>query len=94
MNDDIIFKVVGYNFIVILFLLVLKTVLFFTAKSKRRTFKKFLFYSETNLYGTKDPKRKRQKNIQNILSTIIFALLLLQVVLVLLTAFYRRKIEE
>ena len=94
MNEDLIFKIVGYNFAFIFFLLVLKTVLFFMMNSKKKTFKNYLFYSESNLYGTKDPKKKKQKNLQNILSVIILVLLLAQVFLVLLTAMYRRKFED
>lgn len=93
MYDRIIFKIVGYNFAIILFLLALKTILFFLIKSKKKTFKNYLFFSESNLYGTKDPNKKKQKNFQNILSVIILVLLLVQIFLVLITAMFRRKIE-
>lgn len=63
-------------------------------KSKKRTFKNFLFFSESNLYGTKDSKRKKQKIIQNILSVIIILLLFAQVVIFLSGSMFKHKIED
>lgn len=94
MNEDLIFTIVWYNFILTLILLFIKIVLFIMIKSKRKTFNKFLFYSESSINSTKDNKKKRQKQVQNILSIFILVLLILQVVVFLSGAMFRRKFEE
>lgn len=75
-------------------LLIIKIILFVLIKSKRKTFNKFLFYSDSSINSTKDPVKKKQKKIQNILSVIIWALLIIQIITVLSGAMFRRKIEE
>ncbi len=94
MNEGVIFNIVGYNFIIIFSLFFIKVVHFITIKSKRKTFNKFLFYSESSINGTKDYKKKKQKKIQNILSVIILILLILQILIFLSGAMFKRKIEE
>ncbi len=94
MSEDLIFTIVGYNFYVIVFFLLAKVILFVLIKSKRKTFKKFLFYSESSINGTKDSKKKKQKQIQNILSVILISLLLFQVFIFLSGAMFKRRAED
>lgn len=94
MSEELILTFVEYNFFLILFLLLVKGIHFYFLKTRRKTFKNFVFFSESNLYGTKDPKKKRQKLIQNILSVAILILILLQVFVFLSGAFFKRKPEE
>lgn len=94
MNEDIIFNIVWYNFIIIFIIFFIKVVHFIMIKSKKKTFNKFLFYSESSINGTKDYKKKKQKKIQNILSVIILVLLLSQILIFLSGAMFKRKIED
>lgn len=94
MNEDIIYTIIEYNFLLIGILFLLKCLLFALITSKRKTFKKFLFYSDESIHGTKTPKKKQQKKLQNAFSVIIFCLLVMQVFLLFSTVFFRHKVEE
>lgn len=94
MSEEIILLIVQYNFLIILFFLIVKCVMYFTFKQKKRTFKNFLYFSESNVRGTKDPKRKTKKIILNVLTAIIVLLLLAQVFIFLSGAFFKKKPEE
>ena len=94
MNEDLIFTIVGYNFYIILFFFLTKVISFLLIRSKRKTFKKFLFYSESSINGTKDSKKKKQKQIQNILSVVILLLLIFQVFIFLSGAMFKRRAED
>ena len=72
----------GYILLIILALVVIKTIAFFTMGSKKLTYKNYLYLSDNNLRNTKDPIKKRKKNIQNFLSIAIFILLLLFVFII------------
>lgn len=78
-----------YTLMLILVLLVIKTVLFFTMGSKRLTFKTYLFFSDNNMRNTKDPKKKKSKNIQNYLSVIIFAIMILLLIVFMSGALFK-----
>ena len=94
MNEDLLYTIIEYNFLLISFLVLLKCLLFALITSNRKTFKKFLFYSDESIHGTKTPKKKQQKKLQNTLSVIIFCLLIMQVFLLFSTVFFRHKVED
>ena len=51
----------GYILLIILALVVIKTIAFFTMGSKKLTYKNYLYLSDNNLRNTKDPIKKRKK---------------------------------
>ena len=78
-----------YGLLLILTLVVIKTLAFFTMGSKKLTYKNYLYFSENNMRNTKDPIKKRKKIFQNILSLTIFFLIILLVITFLMGALYR-----
>lgn len=87
---DIYLETFGeYAVLVILLLIIVKTIGFFTMGSKRLTYKNYLYFSDNNLRNTKDPVKKRRKNVQNYLSITIIALILLVLLVFMLGAFFK-----
>ncbi len=78
-----------YTLLFIGILIVIKTIAFFAMGSKRLTYKNYLFFSENNLRNSKEPKKRLRKNIQNIMSITILALILLLIIVFMAGAFFK-----
>lgn len=78
-----------YTLLFILGLVIIKTIDFFALGSKRLTFRNYLYFSDNNLRNTKDPQKKKRKNIQNYLSLAIFGILILLVLVFMAGAFFK-----